>query len=591
MMRKMKKTTQSGLLPAAALLAMLLTGCGSDSDGGLVTQRADTRPGVCVSASCDSDGDGLSDAQEQHDGTNPNDANDPVMNGHEDKDGDGLPNGLETIEGWDDNDANNPVDNGHEDKDGDGIPNGQETVEGWDDTDPDNPFPGGSADSDHDGFPAGLEQVEGWDDNDASNPVDPSQVYNATLVLDNPSVTAGMPLQASIVFKVHNQPGESFSTSRTNGDAEHVSWQVVDAQGNAVSEMTPTSEGVVMMPDAKTVTELGLVDQPLTLRAVFKDEGWFGGQADQEATFKVTLSPVSSTTIKLLKDGSPLAGNGIQVGDEISAQATVTLSDGSVIAVPSEASLGTWSVDQTGTDLGVTIDSVKGALNTDGVDTGALAGGVSFGVTWTGAGSLSGGSQGYSVTLSAPDFATVSGGACGGQLNDTSPTNAKGECLKIATADVDGKTLWFTSSPSIDMMEAMGYTVHDSENNEGTTYAPTYTESGNYGPAGIEFARFRQDGKNASGDGELGQFDRYCTDLATRHFAGKSDWRRPTTDELKALYNERGRMGSALGWPTNVYYWSSTPNVDTFEVYVLNIGHVSWANSSARGYASCVSGY
>ncbi|MCC2525787.1 Lcl domain-containing protein [Vibrio coralliilyticus] len=118
-----------------------------------------------------------------------------------------------------------------------------------------------------------------------------------------------------------------------------------------------------------------------------------------------------------------------------------------------------------------------------------------------------------------------------------------------------------------------------------------YSENGSYGPAGFDFARFRQDGQGGdTTTGEGGQFDRYCADLATRAFAGKSDWRRPTSSELTQLYNTHGNMWSALGWPTNYYYWSSTPNGSNFDYVYLGNGNVRSISPSISYYASCVSG-
>ncbi|MEZ8099289.1 hypothetical protein [Vibrio bivalvicida] len=206
-------------------------------------------------------------------------------------------------------------------------------------------------------------------------------------------------------------------------------------------------------------------------------------------------------------------------------------------------------------------------------------------------GALSGQSGGESLTVTAPDFATLAGGACGGELNDSDPNNATGECLKIATAEVDGQTLWFTSTPSLAMMEAMGYTAQNASSNEGLSYATTYSETGTNGPSGGEFARFRQDGAGYdSATAEGGQFDRYCQTLADRNFAGKSNWRRPTMTELSGLYTERGNMWDALGWPTNTTYWSSTPDGSVFDGVRLLNGDTSAYGPAINRYASCVSG-
>ncbi|MCG6459578.1 Ig-like domain-containing protein [Vibrio parahaemolyticus] len=181
---------------------------------------------------------------------------------------------------------------------------------------------------------------------------------------------------------------------------------------------------------------------------------------------------------------------------------------------------------------------------------------------------------------------------CGTGVDDSDPTNAARACLKVAT-DADGN--WFASTPSIAVMDALGYTVDDSETNSGKTYSDT---EGYHGNGGV-FAEFRQDGAIAispadGGDGANGQFYRWCKDLAAMEFAGKSNWRRPTSDELEGLYAANGNMWDSRGWPTGRYYWSSTVGTDTFNSSGYNIvgldgGNVNTVIPMNDEYASCVS--
>ncbi|NRF28134.1 hypothetical protein HRJ45_24360 [Vibrio coralliilyticus] len=231
----------------------------------------------------------------------------------------------------------------------------------------------------------------------------------------------------------------------------------------------------------------------------------------------------------------------------------------------------------------------NGVVDTSGVDTSF--GDVDVTIQWQGQGALSGQSGGESLTVTAPDFATLAGGACGGELNDSDPSNATGECLKIATATVGGQYLWFTSSPSVAMMEAMGYTVQDDAGNTGNTYADTYQENGSRGPSGGTFARFRQDGMGYNtASAEDGQLDRYCQDLAYRNFAGKDDWRRAQQAELGGLHEARGNLWDNYGWPVYYVHWSSTPSGTKFEATFLETGDVNDYWVDAKAYASCVSG-
>ncbi len=94
----------------------LALGCGSGDDDGLVGGGIDSGPGGDFDADTrpDSDGDGLSDAREEEEGTDPN---------NPDSDGDGLNDGDEIAEGTD---PLNP------DSDGDGILDGDEILLGTD---------------------------------------------------------------------------------------------------------------------------------------------------------------------------------------------------------------------------------------------------------------------------------------------------------------------------------------------------------------------------------------------------------------------------------------------------------------------------
>ncbi|WP_348224506.1 DUF1566 domain-containing protein, partial [Vibrio parahaemolyticus] len=150
----------------------------------------------------------------------------------------------------------------------------------------------------------------------------------------------------------------------------------------------------------------------------------------------------------------------------------------------------------------------------------------------------------------------------------------------------DNKLKRFTSTPSKAVMDALGYHLDDSGTNAGQSYARTYKETGSNGPSGGEFARFRQDGDGTAGGT---QHQRYCQNLADMDFAGRSDWRRPTKDELVSLYGESGHMWTEFGWPAYYYYWSETPFGGNYYHVNLNSGNVSSVSPSLAYYGSCVS--
>ncbi|EGU44462.1 hypothetical protein VIOR3934_14951, partial [Vibrio orientalis CIP 102891 = ATCC 33934] len=103
----------------------------------------------------DSDGDGVPDAIEILEGTDPNDAT-----SFKDGDNGGLPDYAEKQLGLD---ATVGDDDFTKDSDGDGVPDGVEFLEG---TDPNNATDFSGTDSDGDGVPDSIEQLEGTDPND-----------------------------------------------------------------------------------------------------------------------------------------------------------------------------------------------------------------------------------------------------------------------------------------------------------------------------------------------------------------------------------------------------------------------------------------
>ncbi len=182
---------------------------------------------------------------------------------------------------------------------------------------------------------------------------------------------------------------------------------------------------------------------------------------------------------------------------------------------------------------------------------------------------------------------------CGGAINDTDQTNATGVCLKVAT---DSKGNWFTSSPSIAVMENLGYALNDTASNMDKTYSHIFPISSGFGPTGGQFAAFRQDGDSVSlpsdsdgtNAGVNGQSDRWCQQLNQLGFAGRNFWRRPTEDELSGLHALNGNMWTSHGWPIDIYWTSS---VDDSQFYIVNtgIGGVDSANASSSLYVSCIS--
>ena len=127
----------------------------------------------------DSDGDGVSDADETTQNTNPNDADDFL-----DTDGDGVPDSVEIADGTDEDDINDFVDTDDDglsdyrenregtnalsaDNDGDEVNDGVEVADGTDPTSVDD-----YKDTDEDGIPDAVETSEGTSSTDAQDYLD-----------------------------------------------------------------------------------------------------------------------------------------------------------------------------------------------------------------------------------------------------------------------------------------------------------------------------------------------------------------------------------------------------------------------------------
>ncbi|EGU54233.1 hypothetical protein VIOR3934_20440, partial [Vibrio orientalis CIP 102891 = ATCC 33934] len=132
-----------------------------DNDGDGVPDAIEIQQGTDPNSNSnylDSDNDGVPDAVEVIEGTDPNDAT-----SFKDEDDGGLPDYLEKQAGLD---ATKGDDDFGQDTDGDGIPDGIEILEG---TDPNDASDSKGTDSDGDGVPDVIEVLEGTDPNDATS--------------------------------------------------------------------------------------------------------------------------------------------------------------------------------------------------------------------------------------------------------------------------------------------------------------------------------------------------------------------------------------------------------------------------------------
>ncbi|MBE4593889.1 hypothetical protein BOO24_16270 [Vibrio navarrensis] len=404
---------------------------------------------------------------------------------------------------------------------------------------------------------------------------------SVALMLEHESVNLNLSNQATVEFELEEQPGVTLS-SADMADAGNITWQLhPEADGLSVDE-----EGKVSTEMTQETLGLTQTDPRITVVANFEAGGLLAGITAMQKDFTLTASTVDvdATQVVTTVDGTASHESALEVpkGSDVKVQAEFHFEDGTVYTT-AESEHVTWTVSPE--DSGVTVDE-HGVVDTSGV-TGFDN--VVVTITATGHGTFDGVTKTTTLTITKPDFSTLNAAACGGQLNDTDKENAKGACLKIATNNAGQ---WFTSSPSVAMTEALGYTVAAGsvDTNGGRTYATVWDETGSAGPAGGTFARFEQLAIG-NGHGGNGQFDRWCQDLSAMNFGGKADWRRPSRAELSSLYNDKGNMWTVSGWPTEgSYYWSSTADGSNYIGVKLNYGGTFSTIPSSDGYASCVSG-
>ncbi|NRB22385.1 Ig-like domain-containing protein [Shewanella sp.] len=173
---------------------------------------------------------------------------------------------------------------------------------------------------------------------------------------------------------------------------------------------------------------------------------------------------------------------------------------------------------------------------------------------------------------------------CGRGVNDDDKANAGGVCLKVA-ADASGN--WFTNTPSEALINYLGYTQSTGDSGQAKSYRFLFDHEGMFGPVGFLFATFDQLGGDSNGNG--GQHDRYCQDLAQLRIGGRSDWTRPTVTQLESFYNFGGNKWLQYGFTATIFYGSKTKSSSLYRVISLYNGGSSDHHVDAGLFASCVS--
>lgn len=316
------------------------------------------------------------------------------------------------------------------------------------------------------------------------------------------------------------------------------------------------------------------------------------GHTDIVATLAdVDSSPVSIQVLDAILEQIQISSYTAEfsLGDHLTLNALGIYSDESSIDLNGVAWYKgvTWHSD----DVGIITISQNGVL------TGLKEGTASVYATKTDIYGLVLTSNSINVTVT-PGLPNI--GICGGAPDNIDRENAEGVCLKVV---VDRTGKWFTSSPSIAVMAAREYSLAPGDSGEVKTYSATTTEDGSKGPAGRTFARFDQLG--GTDEGVYGQYDRWCQDLNSMNFGGKSNWRRAKGHEIQEVF-VRGNgslwdgsksqtpmlpLHHGYGWPVGERYWIGESN-DRGWFYASDFGdyfYSSVINSGTSYYATCVS--
>lgn len=278
---------------------------------------------------------------------------------------------------------------------------------------------------------------------------------------------------------------------------------------------------------------IGLVNQPLTMRATFVDGGWFAGQVAQDEAFEVKLAQVDGEASEIVTtvDGTPSHESALDVskGSEVIVEAEFHFEDGSHYTT-SSSEFVTWAV--TPEDAGVTVDE-NGVVDTSGVT-----------VT---------GEESVNVTITAIGHGPFEGVTKTVTMTVTPPAYPEGS-LEVPGVGVFTKPLTAAQADAL-----------------GVTYSHTYSEVG---------------GTEAWPQYTLLQAEAMCEKLGDYHLASK--------DELLALYNAypNNTLLTNMGWPTYYSYWSMTPFLysEHYQIVAMAHGGTGSNNPSMAYNASCVSG-
>ncbi|AGH82212.1 Ig domain-containing protein group 2 domain-containing protein [Psychromonas sp. CNPT3] len=367
------------------------------------------------------------------------------------------------------------------------------------------------------------------------------EVVKASISSNIDVVTAGLPVLFSgdLFWSDH-------STTSVSNDGTMVTWSI-----NPTSEATGSID-----PDTGVLSTDSNSNGEITVVMTGTSDAW---RESVEKTIRVKKVIVHELNVSSDKD---IVDN----GETQQFVATLTLSDGSLHITTATGGEVQWSIkslDETSVDIckGTTIDPNSGILSVSTYCTGAIT--VQAEGTFND--QLLKSSKKVTVFMRKID-------KCGGVVNDM--TDGKGTCLKVV---VTTDNSLYSAPPSINILKKLGYLQVEGESG-GRTYAKLDNEN---------FALVNQMGGNV--DGIAGQYDRWCTELKSIMFAGKSTWRRLDYNDLNYIYENKGPLGTKYNWPVFEQSWSdSIDGPGTYSTRNFESGERRDSYPEKQHYGTCV---
>lgn len=413
-------------------------------------------------------------------------------------------------------------------------------------------------------------------------------------------------------------PGEI----KTNaiGNARITALASIDGENySADADLVVTEQILSSLEIAPTVSTIPIgLTQQFTITALLSD----GSSFDVTNHEKLNWSS-SNTDIATIQSPGKIKSEAVGTatitasasvdGDTFSVQTKVVTTDSILLSVEIDSSsvlplylttpIAVKAILSDGTVHDVTNDSLISLPNYDGTDDRII--------TFTNENTIRGLKYGKAPIVAtykghkADTYITVTSGICGhelgenigtqdgGGINDTKD-NAKGNaCIKVAEGTYDNKTYYFTAPPSKEFVESTGLFIVDNSSNNSGNSVGSYYAPGEH--PDDKFANFRADGLGVNYPTfKDSQSDRWCQNLKRVAFAGKTDWRTPSQDELEGLIAGQN-MGEIFNWASGHNWTASTCSSTNGFWAVNNRGsnpvkscYVSTSRAQ-RAYSSCVS--